>query len=74
MYPRWQHVPRNYFLKHYQPTPLLLWIVPWRDDDPPEVVVHLRKEDGMGDVWSGLDEDTFHALGKILSEDTFLIT
>ena len=72
-YPRWAHVSKGYFATHYQPTPLLEAILPW-GKDPPDVVVHLRKEDGKNDKREGLDEETFHALGKMLPKDTFLVT
>lgn len=73
-YPRWPHVPKDYFLLHYEPTPLLLSIVPW--PKPPQMVVHLRKEDNrQRDRREGLDEETFYALGKALPlNDTFLVT
>ena len=71
-YPRWSHVSRGYFAAHYQPTPLLRSILPW--SSPPDVVVHLRKADGRSDARKGLDEETFHALGKELPRDTFLVT
>jgi len=73
-YPRWSHVSRGYFLTHYQPKPLLLSILPWRESSPPDVVVHLRKPDGNTDKRKGLDDETFHALGKALPSDTFLVT
>ena len=72
-YPRWSHVSKDYFATHYQPTKLLEAILPWHPN-PPDVVVHLRKEDGQKDKRKGLDDDTFHALGKMLPSDTFLVT
>ena len=73
IYPRWSHVSKDYFATHYQPTKVLEAIVPWHPN-PPDVVVHLRKEDGPKDNRKGLDDDTFHALGKMLPKDTFLVT
>jgi hypothetical protein len=72
-YPRWAHVGRDYFAARYQPTELLEAVLPWHPD-PPDVVVHLRKGDTEHDQRKGLDEDTFHALGRMLPNNTFLVT
>jgi hypothetical protein len=72
-YPKWCHVPENYFDRFYLPTEYLLRILPY--DDYPHTVVHLRAPDGRGDTTRlGLDSNSLSQLGNRLPSDTFLVT
>ena len=72
-YPKWCHVPENYFDRFYLPTEFLLRILPY--DDHPHTVVHLRAPDGKGDrTRLGLDSKSLSLLGSRLPPDTFLVT
>lgn len=76
MYPRWptndNNVQDNYFEKHYQPNKDLTQLLP---RPFPSTVVHLRKEDGPGDLRNGLDESTLNALGDYLEgQSPYLVT
>lgn len=75
-YPKWPRVPDEYFFRFYKPTPQLLQTFPWKDEEePPNVVVHLRKADReFHDKRLGLDSKTLQALGKALPPKTFLVT
>eukprot|EP00978_Attheya_sp_CCMP212_P036857 scaffold170191_cov54-Attheya_sp.AAC.1 len=67
-YPKWTRVPPQFFDHFYEPTEQLKSLFPWPNEDlPPEVVVHLRKEDGKRDVRRGLDDETLNSLGTQLS-------
>jgi hypothetical protein len=66
-YPKWARVPPRFFDWYYEPTEQLKSLFPWPKDHPPEIVVHLRKEDGARDVRKGLDNNTLYSLGTQLS-------
>ena len=68
-YPRWRSVPPQYFFRFYRPTQQLVDSLPYSIDHPPSTVVHLRLEDGRGDIRKGLDKDSLDALGALLSAD-----
>ena len=58
---------------HYRPTNRLIKALPYKAQ--PEIVVHLRKEDNDGaDHRRGLDSATLTTLGKLLPNNTFLVT
>jgi len=66
-YPRWPKIPPNFFFRFYRPKPTLLEILPYNaDEQPPEVVVHLRQPDGSADGRKGLDDVSLDALGHML--------
>lgn len=72
-YPRWPVVPDDFFFTHYEPTPQLLAMLPYRT--APRTVVHLRRPDKRGaDDRKGLDLASFQQLYETLPSDTYLVT
>jgi len=71
-YPRWPEVPPRLWEHHYEPRSELIDAMPY--SHRPSVVVHLRHGDDKSDIRAGLDNATFHALGKTLPSNTFLVT
>lgn len=66
-YPRWPNtlitLPRDYFHEQFRPTQALWNIMPWKGSHPPQVVIHLREGDDIGDQREGLDDSTLSLLG-----------
>jgi hypothetical protein len=59
---RKQNHPRDYFHEKFKPTTHLLDIIPWNNNNPPSIVVHLRDSDGKFDERAGLDNQTLSLL------------
>eukprot|EP00978_Attheya_sp_CCMP212_P014093 scaffold35750_cov65-Attheya_sp.AAC.1 len=66
-YHKWPRVPPNFFHWFYEPTEQLQSMIPWKNEESPEIVIHLRKGDGGADSRKGLDEKTLKTLGHQLS-------
>ncbi|KAL7566125.1 hypothetical protein ACA910_003897 [Epithemia clementina (nom. ined.)] len=75
-YPGWRtDIPQNFFHRYYKPKDELLNFLPYKQDNPPKVVVHLRFPDGNTDQERGLDEESLAYLGEMLrGNGTYLVT
>ena len=68
-YPRWPNkattLPRDHFHEQFRPTQALWDILPWKESNPPQTVIHLRQGDNDRDHREGLDELTLSQLEKV---------
>lgn len=66
-------VPKGFFLRYYKPRPALQQYLP--PPPQPDIVVHLRLQDGEQDKRQGLDDQSLRALGELLPRNTtYLVT
>jgi hypothetical protein len=77
-YPCWPQddtIPDNFFFANYQARKRLVDMLPYRHENPPRTVVHLRFQDGSRDFRKGLDNATLHNLGQSLpKQGTYLVS